>query len=50
MFIILIFQYSGDSEDKQWLYEHQLMPATGGKAYMLLLEDIKDLAQSDEYR
>ena len=26
------------------------MPATGGKAYMLLLEDIIDLAESDEYR
>ncbi|XP_072013150.1 deoxynucleotidyltransferase terminal-interacting protein 1-like isoform X3 [Amphiura filiformis] len=45
-----LFKYSGDSDDKQWLYEHQLMPATGGKAYMLLLEDIRDLAQSDEYR
>ena len=26
------------------------MPATGGKAYMLLVEDIRELSQSDEYR
>ncbi|XP_054724913.1 deoxynucleotidyltransferase terminal-interacting protein 1-like [Uloborus diversus] len=45
-----IFKYSGDQEDKQWLYDHNLMPATGGKAYMLLIEDIKELAESEEYR
>lgn len=26
------------------------MPATGGKAYMLLVEDIRELAETDEYR
>ena len=26
------------------------MPATGGKAYLLLEQDIRDLADSDEYR
>lgn len=45
-----LFKYSGDADDKQWLYEHHLMPATGGKAYMLLLEDIIQLADTDEYR
>ncbi|ESO96285.1 hypothetical protein LOTGIDRAFT_144108, partial [Lottia gigantea] len=45
-----VFKYSGDQDDKQWLYEHHLMPATGGKAYMLIVEDIKDLAETDEYR
>ncbi|XP_064485018.1 deoxynucleotidyltransferase terminal-interacting protein 1-like [Ornithodoros turicata] len=45
-----IFKYSGDQEDKQWLYEHNLMPATGGKAYMLLVEDIRELADTEEYR
>ncbi|GFY63567.1 deoxynucleotidyltransferase terminal-interacting protein 1 [Trichonephila inaurata madagascariensis] len=45
-----IFKYSGDQEDKQWLYDHNLMPATGGKAYMLIVEDIKNLAESEEYR
>lgn len=45
-----VFKYSGDQEDKQWLYEHNQMPATGGKAYMLLVEDIRELAETDEYR
>ncbi|XP_038054793.1 deoxynucleotidyltransferase terminal-interacting protein 1-like isoform X2 [Patiria miniata] len=45
-----LFKYSGDQDDKQWLYEHHLMPATGGKAYMLLLEDIRELANTEEYR
>ncbi|CAL1535199.1 unnamed protein product [Lymnaea stagnalis] len=45
-----IFKYIGDQEDKVWLYEHNLMPATGGKAYMLLLEDIEDLSRSDDYK
>ncbi|KAL5017110.1 hypothetical protein ScPMuIL_006699 [Solemya velum] len=45
-----IFKYSGDQDDKQWLYENHHMPATGGKAYMLVLNDIKELADTEEYR
>lgn len=45
-----VFKYSGDQDDKQWLYEQNLMPATGGKAYMLLVEDIKELAETEEYQ
>ncbi|KAK7088061.1 uncharacterized protein [Littorina saxatilis] len=45
-----VFKYSGDQEDKIWLHEQKLMPATGGKAYMLLVEDIIDLSKTDEYR
>ncbi|OWF35610.1 uncharacterized protein LOC110442746 isoform X2 [Mizuhopecten yessoensis] len=45
-----LFKFSGDQDDKQWLYENHHMPATGGKAYMLLLEDVKELAKDDEYR
>ncbi|XP_069135299.1 uncharacterized protein [Argopecten irradians] len=45
-----LFKFSGDQDDKQWLYENHHMPATGGKAYMLLLEDVKELAEDDEYR
>ncbi|KAK3084598.1 hypothetical protein FSP39_016083, partial [Pinctada imbricata] len=45
-----VFKYSGDQDDKTWLYENHHMPATGGKAYMLLLEDIQDLAKEEEYR
>ncbi|XP_005110186.1 uncharacterized protein LOC101855298 [Aplysia californica] len=45
-----VFKYVGDQEDKLWLYEHNLMPAAGGKAYMLLLEDIEELSRTDEYK
>lgn len=45
-----VFKYTADQDDKQWLYEKHLMPATGGKTYLLLVDDIKELAQSDEYR
>ncbi|XP_061196324.1 uncharacterized protein LOC133204586 [Saccostrea echinata] len=44
------FKYSGDQDDKVWLYENQHMPATGGKTYMLILEDIRDLALEDDYK
>ncbi|KAM4692087.1 deoxynucleotidyltransferase terminal-interacting protein 1 [Rhinophrynus dorsalis] len=46
-----LFKYSADPQDKQWLTEQQHMRATGGKmAYLLLEQDILDLAANDEYR
>jgi hypothetical protein len=45
-----LFKYSGDAEDKEWLCRHNLMPPTGGKAYLMVLEDIWELAETDEYR
>ena len=30
-FFFLRFQYSGDSDDKLWLYEQNELPITGGK-------------------
>lgn len=46
-----LFKYAADAKDKQWLAERHHMRATGGKmAYLLIEEDILDLAQSDEYR
>ncbi|KAL4223882.1 Deoxynucleotidyltransferase terminal-interacting protein 1 [Mactra antiquata] len=45
-----LFKYSGDQDDKTWLYEHQHMPATGGKSYLIVLDDVRDLALNDEYR
>ncbi|XP_061486725.1 deoxynucleotidyltransferase terminal-interacting protein 1 isoform X2 [Rhineura floridana] len=46
-----LFKYAADPPDKHWLAEQQHMRATGGKmAYLLLEEDIQDLAVSDEYR
>ncbi|XP_010720890.1 deoxynucleotidyltransferase terminal-interacting protein 1 isoform X2 [Meleagris gallopavo] len=46
-----LFKYAADPQDKQWLAEQQHMRATGGKmAYLLLEEDIRDLAATDDYR
>ena len=45
-----VFRYCGDAEDKLWLYEQGLMPSAGGRAFLLLLEDIQHLARTDEYR
>ncbi len=48
--VTVLGQYSGDSDDKVWLYENHHMPATGGKAYLLLVEDIQELAATGEYK
>lgn len=46
-----LFKYAADAQDKHWLAERQHMRATGGKmAYLLIEEDVQDLAQSDDYR
>ncbi|XP_067932584.1 uncharacterized protein [Watersipora subatra] len=45
-----LFKYSGDADDKLWLYENHRMPVTGGKAYMMILDDIQHLAASAEYK
>lgn len=47
---IFILQYAGDQDDKQWLYEKMHMPATGGRTYLLMVEDILYLSRTDEYR
>lgn len=44
-----LFRYIGDTEDKQWLSERGLMPASGGRAYLLIMQDIEDLLQSSDY-
>lgn len=45
-----LLRYSGDQEDKEWLAGKNLMPPSGGKAYLMLLEDIRELTQNDDYR
>ncbi|MEE6528213.1 hypothetical protein FKM82_030291 [Ascaphus truei] len=46
-----LFKYAADPQDKQWLTEQQHMRATGGKmAYLLLEQDILDLASNEDYR
>lgn len=38
-FVGFSFKYSGDSDDKLWLYEQNELPITGGKVcYFRLLE------------
>lgn len=41
-----MFRYIGDSEDKVWLSERGLMPPAGGRAYLLVKEDIEELLNS----
>ncbi|KAF2898299.1 hypothetical protein ILUMI_07870 [Ignelater luminosus] len=45
-----MLRYSGDPEDKEWLASRNLMPPSGGRAYLMLLEDIQELALNDDYR
>ncbi|MFT7811978.1 deoxynucleotidyltransferase terminal-interacting protein 1 [Arapaima gigas] len=46
-----LFKYAADAQDKHWLAERQHMRATGGKmAYLLIEEDIQELARSEDYR
>lgn len=45
-----LVRYTGDQEDKEWLAKNNLMPPSGGKAYIMILEDIKELAETEEYR
>jgi len=44
-----LFKYSGDQTDKEWLAKASLMATTGGKAYLMVLDDILELAESPEY-
>uniref|UniRef100_A0A672NDX7 Deoxynucleotidyltransferase terminal-interacting protein 1 n=1 Tax=Sinocyclocheilus grahami TaxID=75366 RepID=A0A672NDX7_SINGR len=46
-----LFKYAADAQDKHWLSERQHMRATGGKmAYLLIEEDVLDLARSEDYK
>lgn len=45
-----LFRYIGDLEDKQWLAEKGHMPPSGGRAYLLIKQDIEDLLESDDYK
>ncbi|XP_015220586.1 deoxynucleotidyltransferase terminal-interacting protein 1 [Lepisosteus oculatus] len=46
-----LFKYAADPQDKHWLADRQHMRATGGKmAYLLIEQDVQDLAQSEDYR
>ena len=45
-----VTQYIGDADDKQWLTERKLMAPSGGKAYLLLVDDVMELASTPEYK
>lgn len=45
-----LVRYAGDQEDKEWLTSKNLMTPSGGKAYIMILEDIQELSFADEYR
>ncbi|KAL3268181.1 hypothetical protein HHI36_007307 [Cryptolaemus montrouzieri] len=45
-----LVRYSGDQEDKEWLSSKNLMPPSGGKAYLMILNDIKELTENDDYK
>lgn len=45
-----LVRYSGDQEDKEWLAQHSLMPPSGGKAYLMILEDIQELTVAEDYK
>ena len=41
-----LFKYLGDQDDKMWLFDNGHMPLTGGKAFLMLADDIRLLATS----
>lgn len=45
-----LFKYVGDQEDKQWLYENGHLPITGGKACLMIKDNIYDLLKRDDYK
>ncbi|XP_061712081.1 mucin-5AC isoform X2 [Cydia pomonella] len=45
-----LLRYPADSSDKEWIASHNLVNAVGGKTYIMVLEDIEELANSDAYR
>ncbi|XP_063620127.1 uncharacterized protein LOC134792754 isoform X1 [Cydia splendana] len=45
-----LLRYPADSSDKEWIASHNLVNAVGGKTYIMVLEDIEELANSEAYR
>ncbi|XP_068629753.1 uncharacterized protein [Battus philenor] len=43
-------RYPADTADKEWIANHNLVNAVGGKTYIMVLEDIEELANSDAYK
>ncbi|XP_039746527.1 uncharacterized protein LOC120624200 isoform X1 [Pararge aegeria] len=45
-----LLRYPADTADKEWIATHNLVNAVGGKTYIMVLEDIEELATSDAYK
>ncbi|XP_069365467.1 uncharacterized protein [Maniola hyperantus] len=45
-----LLRYPADPADKEWIATHNLVNAVGGKTYIMVLEDIEELATSDAYK
>eukprot|EP00794_Sanderia_malayensis_P011883 gene11883-13116_t len=43
-----LFKYTADQDDKQWLFENGHMPITGGKAFLMIADDIRNLATTHQ--
>eukprot|EP00795_Rhopilema_esculentum_P008378 gene8378-14352_t len=43
-----LFKYMADQDDKQWLYDNGHMPITGGKAFVMIADDIRTLATTHQ--
>ncbi|KAJ2952636.1 hypothetical protein O0L34_g6967 [Tuta absoluta] len=45
-----LLRYPADTSDKEWIASHNLVNAVGGKTYIMVLEDIEELANSEAYK
>lgn len=43
-----LFKYACDGDDKTWLYENKLLPVHGGKAFLMILKEVKYLVSTEE--
>ena len=44
-----LFKYACDGDDKTWLYENKHLPVHGGKAFLMIFDEVENLVKSDEY-
>ncbi|CAB4069171.1 DNTTIP1 [Lepeophtheirus salmonis] len=44
-----VFKYPADNQDKEWLAKELIMSTTGGKAFIMVLEDIFELSNLPVY-
>lgn len=42
-----LFKYVCDGDDKTWLYDNKHMPVHGGKAFLMIFNEVESLTQSD---